>query len=62
MMINAVILGHIKIDEEFCSKEENAGSYECIDSIAYQAAFGLASSTVSIILLATGICFTLGLG
>ena len=62
MMVNAVILGHIKIDKEFCDKEENAGHYECIDSIQYQAAFGLASSTVSIIFLATGICFTLGLG
>jgi len=32
MMVNAIILGYIKIDEEFCGEAENALAFECIDS------------------------------
>jgi len=32
MMVNAIILGHIEVDEEFCAEAENALAFECIDS------------------------------
>ena len=64
MLINAQILGNIKVDEALCgpgASEEMMESFECITSETYLASFGLASATVGIFVLAPGICFTNGL-
>ena len=62
MLVNSMILGKLELDPEKC---EAAGGDEyhpdCIGSEKYQAAFGIGSSTMGIILLASGICFTIGL-
>ena len=64
MLINAQILGNMKVDETKCganATEEMLNSFECISPETYLASFGLASATVGIFVLAPGICFTNGL-
>ena len=62
MMINAIILGQTKVDDAKCQAAGNLATHpDCISSKDYVAAFGIGSATMSIILLATGLCFTLGL-
>ena len=62
MMINAIILGQTNVDPEKCKAAGNIPTHpDCIDSKDYVAAFGIGSATMSIVLLATGLCFTLGL-
>lgn len=51
MLVNAIILGNIQ-----CKPEDG-----CITAKTYLAAFGLGSSLMSIVLLATGLCFVFGL-
>jgi Na+-driven multidrug efflux pump len=51
LLVNAIVLGRIT-----CNPGE-----ECIKAETYLAAFGLGSSLMSIVLLASGICFVLGL-
>lgn len=61
-MVNAIILGKIKMDQEKCKIAGGEPCHpDCISSKDYVAAFGIGSATMSIILLATGLCFTLGL-
>lgn len=51
MLINSIILGQIQCDP----------STGCHSAKTYLAAFGLGSSLMSILLLASGLCYTLGL-
>ena len=62
MMINTKILGSMKHDEEACKDPVKATTVECMTGTEFQASFGVASSTVAILLLATSLCFVLGLG
>ena len=48
LMVNAQILGNLKVDETKCgakASEEMKKSFECISAETYLAAFGLASAT-----------------
>jgi len=64
MLVNTIILGQIKTDDRICgpdASQESQDSFECITSKTYVASFGMASSTMGIILLAPGICYVLAL-
>lgn len=65
MLVNAKLLGKAVLDTDKCGgKPEFVGdviNYNCIKAETYLASFGIASSTMSIILLATGVCFIFGL-
>ena len=62
MLVNAIILGKIEVDPVKCEAAGNDEYHpDCIGADVYLSAFGLGSSTMSIILLASGICFTIGL-
>jgi len=64
MLINAQTLGNMELDPVKCGKDATAEmleSFECVTAETYLASFGLASATLSIFLLAPGICFVLGL-
>lgn len=67
MMINTVWLGQHKPDTTLCNITVNGttswdtSKIECVKSSQYVAAFGLSSSAISIIQLAPGLCFALGL-
>lgn len=62
MLVNAMILGQIKLDPKKCEAAGNDEYHpDCINAEVYLSAFGIGSSTMSIILLASGLCFTLGL-
>jgi Na+-driven multidrug efflux pump len=53
MLVNSIILGKIECDPE--------GDGYCLSAKTYLAAFGLGSSLMSILLLASGLCYVLGL-
>lgn len=57
MLVNAVILGKIQIDEKACKLDK----IECIGPKTYLAAFGVGSSTLGIILLASGLTYCVSL-
>lgn len=66
MMINTRLLGQVQPDEKLCNPTGGATTWdttkiECIKASQYVAAFGLSSSAISIIQLAPGMCFALGL-
>ena len=62
MLVNAMILGKIKVDPAKCAAAGNDKNHpDCIEADVYLSAFGIGSATMSIILLASGICFTIGL-
>lgn len=62
MLINAIILGQIKVDPEKCNAVGNdIYNYDCISAKTFVSAFGLGSATMSIFMLAPGLCFTIGL-
>jgi hypothetical protein len=62
MLVNAMILGKIEVDPVKCEAAGNDKNHaDCIGPDVYLSAFGIGSSTMSIILLASGICFTIGL-
>lgn len=65
MLVNAKLLGRNEVDADACGgKPEYVGdviNYECISAETYLASFGIASSTMGIVLLATGVCYVLGL-
>lgn len=61
MMINVKLLGSIEVDKTKC-KVPDSDTPECMTSEQYQAAFGIGSSTLAIVLLACSLCFCLGLG
>jgi len=62
MMVNAVILGGLQPDEK-CGDLgfREANVHKCHDVKINQAAFGVASSTLSIIYIAPMVCYTLAL-
>lgn len=60
MMVNARVLGGIHVDSELCAAL-SADDPSCISAKRYLAAFGLGSSTLSIVMIATAMCFTIGL-
>jgi len=51
MLVNSIILGKVECDPED----------DCVSAKTYLAAFGLGSSLMSILLLASGLCYVLGL-
>ena len=54
----------MELDQAKCgpqASEEMRKSFECITAETYLAAFGLASATLGICVLAPGICFCIGL-
>ena len=64
MMVNAKILGAIKPDPELChngAPSEVLNSLECISAKTYLASFGVASSSLALVLLAIGQTFANGL-
>ena len=62
MLVNAIILGQIKVDQQKCDAAGNdIYSSDCINATTFVAAFGLGSATMSIFMLAPGLCFTIGL-
>jgi hypothetical protein len=62
MLVNAVILGNIVVDPVKCAAANNDPYHQdCVSAKTFVSAFGLGSSTMSIILLAPGLCFTIGL-
>jgi Na+-driven multidrug efflux pump len=61
MLVNAKLLGQVVPDASVCPVGVEVDTIECVRGEQYLAAFGLASSTIGIILLAPGICFALGI-
>ena len=64
MLINAQILGNLKLDTVLCgptATKEVLDSWDCIGNKTYLASFGLASATIGIFLLAPGICYSIAL-
>jgi len=64
MLVNAKVLGGIIPDPAVCGEgasEDTLESFDCITAKTYLASFGLASSTMGIMLLAVGTCFVIGL-
>jgi len=65
LMINISILSKFNPDPVKCNSDNlddlKINSSECMEGLDLNAAFGLASSTLSIILQATGSCFCMGL-
>ena len=64
MLVNAKILGSIDKPAKCLVpdvSEEVKNSFDCISAKTYLAAFGVASSSMGIILLAVGVTFNLGL-
>ena len=67
MMVNAKILGQMTIDTEKCAgmpaipRDVLSPTFDCVTAQTYLASFGMGSATMSIILLAPIMCFTMAL-
>ena len=62
MMVNVKLLGQIKEPlKADCTEQEKDDLVECMTGTKLQAAFGMGSATVAIFLLASSLCFVLGL-
>ena len=63
MMVNALILGRIAVPEYCSDPDYSAGpdSYECVGAEGYLGAFGIASSTLGLVVLSVGFCYGNGL-
>jgi len=65
MMVNSKVLGGIHKDEQLCQKQLDAGHHyptSCMTQDEHLASFGMGSSMMGILLLASGMCFVFGLG
>jgi len=61
MMVNAIVLGKITVDKKLCPDTTDRSNWECLDAQDYVAAFGIASSSIGILILSTGFCYANGL-
>jgi len=61
MMVNAIVLGKIQVDKTKCPDPTDRSNWECLDAQDYVAAFGIASSSIGILILSTGFCYANGL-
>lgn len=62
MLVNSKLLGTHKTPEAQCAVGmPDVGTIKCVSATTYLASFGLASSTLGILMLATSMCFAMGL-